>query len=88
MGTGTDEVDGLVEDGKSVVADVRMKWKMKLWGAAVAGVGALITRYWDNPPVMIKVGIGVIVVGVLMILGSDGVKFVLKQTYSAGKNRP
>jgi hypothetical protein len=28
---------------------------------------------------MIKVGIGVIVVGVLMILGSDGVKFVLKQ---------
>jgi hypothetical protein len=88
MGTGIDEVDGLVEDGKSVVADVRMKWKMKLWGAAVAGVGALITRYWDNPPVMIKVGIGVIVVGVLMILGSDGVKFVLKQTYSAGKNRP
>jgi hypothetical protein len=88
MGTGIDEVDGLVDDGKSVVADVRMKWKMKLWGTAVTGVGALITRYWSNPPVMTKVGIGVIVVGVLMILGTDGIKFVLKQLYSAGKNSP
>ena len=88
MGTGIDEVDSLVEEGTSVVADVRMKWKIKLWGAAVAGVGTLITRYWDNPPVMSKVGIGVIVVGVLMILGTDGIKFVLKQIYSAGKNSP
>ncbi len=88
MGTGIDEVDGLIGDGKCVVADVRMKWKTKLWRAAVAGVGALITRYWDNPPVMTKVGIGVILVGVLMILGTDGIKFVLKQIYSAGKNSP
>lgn len=78
----------MVEDGKNVVADVLMKWKMKLWGAAVTGVGALITGYWSNPPVMSKVGIGVIVVGVLMILGTDGIKFVLKQLYSAGKKAP
>jgi len=87
MGTGIDELDGLVNDGKSAASDIKLKWKMKLAGAAVAGVGALITRYFVNPPVMIKVGIGVIVVGVLMILGTDGIKFVLKQLYSAGKSR-
>lgn len=88
MGTGFDEVDGLVDDGKSVLADVRRKWKMKLGGAAVTAAGALVTRYWTTPPVMSKVGIGVIVVGVLMILGTEGIKFVLKQIYSAGKNNP
>jgi hypothetical protein len=88
MRTGVDEVDSLVDDGKNVVADIRMKWKMKLRGAAIAGIGTLITQYWYNPSIMSKVGIGMIVVGVLMVLGTDGIKFVLKQIYSVGKNSP
>ncbi|MEI7901323.1 MAG: hypothetical protein WCK89_13815 [bacterium] len=87
MSTGFDELDSLAEDGKSAVSDIRLKWKMKLAGAAVIGIGALITRYWSSPPVMFKIGTGIIVVGVLMVLGTDGIKFVLKQLYSAGRKR-
>ena len=87
MGTGINEVDELVEGGKSAVADVKSKWKMKLAGVAVAGIGALLTKYSENAT-MNQIGIGVIVVGVLMILGTGGIVYVVKQIHSAGKNRP
>ncbi len=87
MGTGINEIDELVEGGKSAAADVKMKWKMKLAGVVVAGIGALLLKFTADPT-MTKIAIGVIVVGVVMILGTGGIKWVLKQAYSAGKNQP
>jgi len=87
MGTGINEIDELVEGGKSAASDVKMKWKMKLAGVFVAGIGALLLKFTADPT-MTKIAIGVIVVGVLMILGTGGIKWVFKQAYSAGKNQP
>lgn len=87
MGTGIDELDKLVDGGKAAASDVKMKWKMKLAGVAVAGIGALLLKF-SSDPTMTKIAIGVIVVGVVMILGTGGVKWVLKEAYSAGKNQP
>lgn len=88
MGTGIDELDELVCSGKTAVADIKTKWRMKLGGAAVMGIGALMIRYASDSGDIKKIGIAGIVVGVLMILGTDGVKWAIGQIWSAGKNAP
>lgn len=88
MGTGIDELDNLVNSGKTAAADVKKKWKMKLIGVAVACIGALMISYSGDSPEMKKAGIGVVLVGGLMILGTDGIKWAGMQIFSAGKNRP
>jgi hypothetical protein len=88
MGTGIDELDQLVEGGKSAAADVKGKWMMKLGGVAVAGIGALVLRSAGESPEIRYAGIGILVVGVLMILGTDGIKWTARQIWSAGKNKP
>lgn len=87
MGTGINELDDIVEDGKTVASDVKAKWKIKLVGAGVLGIGVLLLKFTSDAT-MNKVSIGVIVVGVLMILGINGITWVIKQALSAGKNKP
>lgn len=87
MGTGINELDDIVEDGKTVASDVKAKWKIKLVGTGVLGIGVLLLKFTSDAT-MNKVAIGVIVVGVLMILGVNGIKWVFKQALSAGKSQP
>ncbi len=88
MATGIDELDELVDGGKTAAADVKAKWKMKLGGVAVAGIGGLVLRYVGESQEVRYAGIGAIVVGVLMILGTEGIKWAGIQVLSAGKSRP
>jgi len=87
METGINEVDNMVEGGKAVATDVKVKWKMKLVGIIIAGIGVLFVKFTADPT-MAKIAIGVIVIGVLMILGTGGIVFILKQALSAGSNQP
>ncbi|MBM4027435.1 MAG: hypothetical protein FJ280_18820 [Planctomycetes bacterium] len=87
METG-DEVDDLARGAKNAVSDVRKKWKMKLFGVMVAGIGTAILLLSESGSDAKRIGIGVIVVGALMILGTRGLMFVFKQAYFAGKNQP
>ena len=88
MGTGIDELDALVNDGKTAVSDIRRKWRMKLAGAAVAVAGGLMFIYAGRSSDALKVGVAIIVVGVLMMLGSGGITWVVRQLWSAGKKIP
>jgi hypothetical protein len=94
MPTGIDDIDEMVEGGKSVASDVKSKWKTKLIGLAIAAVGGLIAYFTRGTApntaghTVFYVGIGAVVVGVVVILGVGGIKWICKQAYSAGKNTP
>lgn len=88
MGTGIDELDELLNGGKAAAADVKRKWKMKLGGVALAGIGALVLLFAGDSPEIRFAAAGLLAAGVLMILGTNGIKWAARQIWSAGKNKP
>ena len=94
MPTGINEIDEMVDGGRSVVSDVKANWRTKLIGLAVGMASGTVVHFTrisapeSTGHTMFLVGIGGIVVGVLLMLGVGGVQWIARQVYSAGKNAP